>query len=425
MSTHPHARSSAAWPAVVAMLAAAASPARAEETASGPTIGDEKGKPTTEVVDESYLARRWAASDLAQLAAAVRAYRKDHGAWPSVQSLGESLATYISPVPRSDPWSTPYRLDLASGEPRISSAGPDRSHGTVDDITQALSGAPSLEALRTPPAPEPAPPAAVARVPTWASAVDMPAEVAGTHARLGEMAAALESFRAQRHHYPAATTATELQSSLVPEHLPAASWSSTDAWGREWRYRSTDAGTSYSLASAGSDGVFETLVPLEPGPVRDATRDLVVVDAGFVRWPLGAPTEMGSVHVWSGGAPAQELVPRRRELAVEPGKVEATRNRLRQIGDLVEAQRKASGAYPESDDATRLLTELGSSLPATDAWGNGIAYLTLAGGSRYALASPGADGRLEHDVEEYLRGARPGTGGGADIVLVTGKLLGD
>ena len=109
--------------------------------------------------------------------------------------------------------------------------------------------------------------------------------------------------------------------------------------------------------------------------------------------------------------------------AVEAGRQEATRRRFRQLADQLERYRKKTGRYPEFDDAARLEGALSLAEKPVDGWGRRPSYLTLGGGSRYVLASGGADGRLSHPLEAYLRGANPGAGRRADIVLVNGRLV--
>jgi hypothetical protein len=107
----------------------------------------------------------------------------------------------------------------------------------------------------------------------------------------------------------------------------------------------------------------------------------------------------------------------------EPGRRNATRERLEHLAASIEDHRKKHGAYPEMDDAERLLAMIGATGDASDAWGNRLGYLTLAAGSRFVLLSGGADARFDHDLEDYLRGATPSAGVGGDIVVVSGRLL--
>ena len=94
---------------------------------------------------------------------------------------------------------------------------------------------------------------------------------------------------------------------------------------------------------------------------------------------------------------------------------------LRRVADALREFHAENGRYPEMDDTARMLRVLSSSLPHVDAWGHRLAYLSLGGGSRYALASPGADGRFDRGLEDYARGARPRSGHRGDLVLVNGN----
>jgi len=69
-------------------------------------------------------------------------YGKIHGVWP--ESL-EIVAEYVSPFDShiTDTWSTEYRYVGVSNICIISSAGPDKTFDTKDDILKLFMGAPN------------------------------------------------------------------------------------------------------------------------------------------------------------------------------------------------------------------------------------------------------------------------------------------
>jgi hypothetical protein len=258
-------------------------------------------------------------------------------------------------------------------------------------------------------------------------------EVRDAHGWLLRVASALDSFRAQRGHYPPGGDLAALEVALVPEHLRQGDWRPNDPWGRAWRYRSNDVGTSYSLVTAGSDGVFETLVPLISGPVAGDERDLVLTDGRFARWPAGLEASAAPLRADGARAPVTAVTPTRAPASLpvrkeppdlEPGRAATTVSRLQVIAALLEAWRKEHGSYPEGDDAGRLVSEdLKSSASVQDGWGRDLAYVTRGAGSRYVLVSAGPNGRLDRFVGDYadLVGS-PGPAGD-DLLVRDGKLV--
>jgi type II secretion system protein G len=88
-----------------------------------------------------------ARGDVASLLLALDAFKQDVGRYPTqaegfgaLQDRPDRVETWNGPYvkPRavpSDPWGTPYAYTLPPGAaPVVKSAGPDRTHGTADDI---------------------------------------------------------------------------------------------------------------------------------------------------------------------------------------------------------------------------------------------------------------------------------------------------
>ena len=348
-----------------------------------------------EAIEDGWLERRWATTDLTALAVALEAWRAEHGDWPA--DCPGAAAALIRPAPQADPWGTPYSC-IREDPPRVVSAGPDRSFGTADDlayrldgkgIVAATDGAPA--AVAAPTTPLPAPPATD--------------EAKATTDRLVWLARALEAYSRREKHYPVAEKAEYLENWLVPGDLPPSQWFAEDAWGRPWRYRVTDTGSSYSLSSGGADGRWEPLTPPSPQPAPNADGDLVVADGRFVRWPSGFEPEP-----LVGARRAAEARPAPKEPS-DP--LEATRWRLDRLAAVLDRAR-ADGRFVESDDAQRTFEELGSGLRTIDAWGRPIELQTIASGTHYALVSRGADGRQSRSTEDHARGAAPS---GDDVIL--------
>lgn len=380
-------------------------------------------------VEAGWLEHRWARSDLEALTAALRRLEAERGRLPVGDPTRELEPRYLAPAPRLDPWGTRYRFDLTAEPPVVVSAGPDRRFASEDDVVADVR-AETVTALAD------APSRAGRAEPTAAPAtLDERQDLAWQD--LAVLARALEAFRAQRGHYPPGADLAAVEVALVPEHLAPAQWSDEDPWGRPFRYRGNDVGSSYTLVTSGADGELETLVPLLPGAVGSAARDLVVVDGRFVRWPVGMSAEPSTAPARratsranrrpaaSPGTPTDSGASRELRRAesdtVEPGRHATTRARLEAIATLLAAYRAEHDAYPESDDASRVVSEdLGADVPAEDAWGTGLAYLTRAGGSRYALASAGPDRRFDRFIGEYADGAAPA---GDDLLVRNGTLV--
>jgi hypothetical protein len=384
---------------------------------SGPTIGGERTAAQPEDVAAGWLERRWAQSDLERLAGAAEARMRDLGPLPPGAGFEVLAPDYLPARTPVDPWGRPYRL-VSGDATAIVSAGPDRSFGTEDDLVRALATA--ADGSHSPPVPA-----------THAQPAPVATEVLVTHERLRTLVDALESFRSLRGHYPVGSDSPALAEALVPEHLPAGRFAAEDAWGWPWRYRGNDVGSSYTLVSAGADGAFESLVPLRSGPVSGAERDLVVVDGSFARWPAGVAAPAAAPDRAPARPQARQAVPPPEVKAAgsrtptprpvrrvdEPGRHEATLERMRRIARALEAFREREGRYPEMDDASRLLRILELEAEPDDAWGRPFGYLSLAAGSRCVLASRGRDGRFGRSLEDYLRGSEPR----GDLIFVNGR----
>lgn len=382
-----------------------ASFALASSSASSATAGGSPSRPVA-ASDEAWLAQRWAGTDLAALAAAMRQWKAEKGGWPD--DCSQSGPAYLTPAPRTDPWGSPYGCEVGAGRARVFSVGPDGRSGTSDDIVLDAESAQALAAaLPAAPSAAPAPPPASAQAQATGDA-------------LQALAAGLASYRQANGRYPVADKAEHLERWLVPQHLAPAAWTAQDAWGRALRYRTTDVGSSYSLVSSGADGRWEALGPGASSAAGDADADIAVVDGRFVRWPLGlafsdasAPAPAASVAGPAASAPAPA------EPAEPQDPAERTHRRLAILAELLAKQRR-DGRFIESDDAERLVRELNASAPAVDGWGRAISYLSADGGRHFALASPGPDGRLARDMQAYARGAAPA---GDDVVARDGQLV--
>lgn len=373
---------------VLVLLAASARPAPAAQ-APPPTPAE-------------YLAQQWVRTDLTALAAALRTHHAEHGSWP--ERPAEAAAAYLQPVPARDPWGSPYAFVMTSPA-SVMSVGPDGRSGTADDIIVGLEGGAPPPPPRPPaesvpsatPAPMPEPPA-----------IPVDEATAQTTRRLAQLADALAKFRAAHGHVPVAEKIEHLQRWLVPDHLATENWSASDAWGHDLRYRTTDTGSSYTLASAGADGRWEVATG-GAGAWTSADSDLIVEDGRSVRWPPGVPAMAGA-----GGAPPSSAAAAgapKAPVDPEPGDAtERTTWRLRKFNEaLVKARR--DGHWPESDDAERLAKESGAP-SAIDGWGRPFEYLSGSGGKHHVLVSAGADGRFAKSAAAYLDAP---TAGGDDL----------
>ena len=343
--------------------------------ATTPVIGH-TGVAVTVEDTAAWLSWRWVHSDLAAIAGAARAWRQEKGAWPS--DCAEAARARLSPAPLTDPWGSPYGCRVAEGRLLVFSTGPDGGLGTPDDITldadslEAKTSSASAAAPAEPPAPLPLPAAS--------------AEEQATALTIERIAAALESFKKEQGHYPVTDKVEHLERWLVSAHM-AAAWSAHDGWARLLRYRTTDIGSSYTLASAGADGRWEVLS--EAPASAQAGADMAVADGKPLRWPA-------SLTVTPPPATATSA-PQRDPLDV-------TRRRLDALAAEV-ASRRNGGKYPESDDAARLARDYGVPSAAADGWGRPLYYLSADAGRHFALVSAGPDGRLGRDMEAYARGA--------------------
>ena len=288
---------------------------------------------------------------------------------------------------------------------RVLSVGPDGRPGNADDVVIPVEGRAAVNAA--------AALASSASVAASAPAGSMVApEARRTFEDLTRLASGLASFKAANGFYPVTEGADQLERWLVPDHVAPSRWVGHDGWDRPWRYRVTDVGSSYSLASAGADGRWESLVPPHPAGAPD-DGDIVVSDGVFLRWPAGLspPTAAPAAGVKAASDGASDPAPE--------APADLTAWRLRRLGASVAAARHDAGRYPESDDALRLFGDLGSRVQPVDGWGRELDYLSLASGSSFVLVSAGADGIQERSTEDYARGAPPQ---GDDILVRDGVL---
>lgn len=83
-----------------------------------------------------------AREDLAELSAALRAFRRERGFYV-VATSGDVLLDHLSPrylkrLIRFDPWHRPYRYEGTGQRYTLSSDGPDGKAGTPDDVIEAV-----------------------------------------------------------------------------------------------------------------------------------------------------------------------------------------------------------------------------------------------------------------------------------------------
>ena len=66
------------------------------------------------------------------LSQSISFYRLQHSQYPeTIDDLVEA-GIILKQIP--DPWGTPYELHIGVGQFAIRCAGPDRQHGTLDDL---------------------------------------------------------------------------------------------------------------------------------------------------------------------------------------------------------------------------------------------------------------------------------------------------
>ena len=66
----------------------------------------------------------------------VEQFTARHGRFPTEDEWRKAMADATYPTPR-DSWGTPLRYTLADEQAVITSAGPDKTYGTRDDLTQS------------------------------------------------------------------------------------------------------------------------------------------------------------------------------------------------------------------------------------------------------------------------------------------------
>ncbi len=98
---------------------------------------------------------------------------------------------------------------------------------------------------------------------------------------MNDWAIVLQAYYKDNNHYPEAAGFDELIAQVQPVYIRVAPV--RDAWGNAYSYQATRSGRSCWLASAGSDGQFETVQPEEFARLANFADDAVVRDGRLLR----------------------------------------------------------------------------------------------------------------------------------------------
>lgn len=240
---------------------------------------------------------------------AIGAYLTDYDAPPKVDSIDALAAalqpTYIRELPRADAWGTPFKYEVDGNDYRVVSAGADRKfdpstwktqwRGSDFNADAVVSNGKFVRAWDPDSGKSAALQSAVVNAQTE--------HLMGIINRLPEkermpffwktvtvqdmdhLASALTKYRAAKHRYPAAATMEELKAALFPDYIDE--WRDTDAWQTQFRYVVTKDGSSYTLASAGSDKQFKPESWNADGEFESDAEDAVIRDGKSVRrWKM-------------------------------------------------------------------------------------------------------------------------------------------
>lgn len=117
-----------------------------------------------------------------------------------------------------------------------------------------------------------------------------------TMADIRMIATAVEAYAVDNDQYPPGTTAADLRPVLTPTYI--AEIPSVDGWGTAFKYECWPAGacSSYAVASAGGDKIFEhgSLQEYTAGTkTTNFDNDLVFSNGDFVQYPEGVQTGRG------------------------------------------------------------------------------------------------------------------------------------
>lgn len=263
-----------------------------------------------QTTDENVLSRvRATQKQLQTFLDAIGAYLTDYDAPPKADGI-EALAaalqpTYIRELPRVDAWGTPFKYEVDGKGYRVVSAGADKKFDPSTWETEARTSDFNADAV-------------VANgkfVRAWdpdsgKSAAQQAAAVTTETARvkaimdrlpekeqmpffwkwvtaddMNRIATSLEKYRAEKKRYPAASTMDELKAALFPDYID--DWRDIDAWHTQFRYVVTKDGSSYTLASAGSDKQFKPESWSRAGEFESDAEDAVIRDGKSVRrWKM-------------------------------------------------------------------------------------------------------------------------------------------
>jgi hypothetical protein len=256
-------------------------------------------------------------SRMQQVAAAIHAYMTDFDSAPSgneVEDLRAGLTpAYMRELPSRDGWDTPLRYSKTGTDSfQIISAGADRTFDQKSWSTPARLDSLRDDAVLT--VKNRSDEGALTRV--WvdesgtqigeASAAvkvitqsvvnaevrkmqSLPADRQETYFRtmtteqwMTATAAAIKLYQVKSGSYPEAKSIGDLEKVLVPSLVSEIF--THDSWGDDFRYVRSPDGKSYTLVSAGADGVFdETTWQRRANDLASANDDAVIRNGGFVR----------------------------------------------------------------------------------------------------------------------------------------------
>lgn len=98
---------------------------------------------------------------------------------------------------------------------------------------------------------------------------------------MNSWAIVLDAYYKDTNRFPDAATFEELINKVQPVYIRVAP--ARDAWGRAYSYGVTADGSSCTLASAGSDGQFESDPSGEAARLSDFADDAIIKDGKLVR----------------------------------------------------------------------------------------------------------------------------------------------
>jgi hypothetical protein len=98
------------------------------------------------------------------------------------------------------------------------------------------------------------------------------------------IATALEAYAKDRDSYPSGASFSVIIASIQPNYIRKAP--TRDAWGHDFYYAAGPDGQSYTLVSAGADGVARSETWATAGGLDNFNDDAVLASGAFARtWP--------------------------------------------------------------------------------------------------------------------------------------------